>query len=110
MTLADLPQVQALSAREKLQLVDELWTEVAHQVDTLDVTAEEKQLLDQRWERFLNNPSSALALEDFQKRLQAFRTREILGLPKRPTGMMSMDIMAWGTASSKFSIRISPLS
>ena len=73
MTLADLPQVQALSAREKLQLVDELWTEVTHQVDILDVTSEEKQILDERWERFLANPSSALTLEEFQKRLHALR-------------------------------------
>ncbi len=73
MTLSDLPQVQALSAREKLQLADELWTEVAHQADLLEATAEERQLLDERWERFLSNPSSALTLEEFQDRLHAFR-------------------------------------
>jgi putative addiction module component (TIGR02574 family) len=73
MTLADLPQVQALSAREKLQLVDELWLEVAHHLESLDATSEEKQMLDDRWNRFLTNPDSALNLEDFQKRLKALR-------------------------------------
>ena len=73
MTLADLPQIQALPAREKLQLLDELWIEVAHDVDSLDVTPEEKLLLDDRWNRFLSKPSSALNLEDFQKRVHALR-------------------------------------
>ena len=73
MALADFPQVQALSAREKLQLLDELWIEVAHQADSLEVTSEEKQLLDARWKRFLSNPSSALTLEEFKKRLHTLR-------------------------------------
>jgi hypothetical protein len=33
MTLTDLPEVRALSAREKLQLVDELWMSVAPELD-----------------------------------------------------------------------------
>jgi putative addiction module component (TIGR02574 family) len=73
MTLADLPQIQALPAREKLQLLDDLWIQVAHDIDSLDVTPEEKLLLDDRWNRFLSNPSSALTLEDFEKRVRALR-------------------------------------
>jgi len=73
MTLSDLPQVRALSPREKLQLVDELWIDVAHDVDSLEVTSEEKQLLDDRWTKFLQNPSSALTLEELQKRVHALR-------------------------------------
>jgi putative addiction module component (TIGR02574 family) len=73
MTLADLPQVQALPAQEKLQLLDELWLDIAHSVDSLEVTAEEKTLLDDRWNRFVSNPSSALSLEEFQDRLRALR-------------------------------------
>jgi putative addiction module component (TIGR02574 family) len=73
MTLADLPQIQALPAQEKLQLLDELWLDIAHTVDSLEVTAEERNLLDDRWNRFLNNPSSALTLEEFQNRLHALR-------------------------------------
>ncbi len=73
MTLSDLPQVRALSPREKLQLVDELWTDVAHDVDSLEVTSEEKQLLNDRWKKFLENPSAALTLEELQKRVRALR-------------------------------------
>jgi putative addiction module component (TIGR02574 family) len=71
--LADLPEVKALSAREKLELVDELWKDVARELDALDATPAEKQLLDERWAAFLRDPSSALTLEQLQERLKALR-------------------------------------
>lgn len=73
MTLTDLPQVRALSAREKLQLVDELWLSVAPELDALEVSGEEKTLLDERWAAFLKDPASALTLEQFKDRLKALR-------------------------------------
>jgi len=42
MTLTDFPEVQALSAQEKLLLVDALWLSVAPDLDTLEVSEEEK--------------------------------------------------------------------
>src|ERR1035438_2692669 len=72
MRLADLPEVRALSAREKLQLLDELWQEVAHHLDTLEVSQTEKELLDLRWAAFLRGPA-ALSLEQFKERVQALR-------------------------------------
>lgn len=56
MRLADLPDVQALSAREKLQLLDELWQDVAHDLESLEVSDTEKEVLDQRWAAFLRDP------------------------------------------------------
>ena len=73
MKLADLPLVRALSAREKLQLVDELWRDVARDLETLDVSAAEKELLDERWAAFLRDPSSALDLEHFKARIRSLR-------------------------------------
>ena len=73
MTLTDLPEVRALSAREKLQLVDEIWLSVAPELDALEVSEEEKATLDGRWTAFLKNPARALTIEDFKKRLQALR-------------------------------------
>ena len=46
MTLTDLPEVRALSAREKLQLVDELWISVAPELEALEVSGEERGVLD----------------------------------------------------------------
>jgi putative addiction module component (TIGR02574 family) len=73
MKLADLPEVQALSAREKLQLVDELWEDVARDVDSLEVSAEERQVFDERWAAFLHDPSRPLSLQEFKERVRALR-------------------------------------
>ena len=72
MRLADLPDVRALSAREKLQLLDELWQDVAHDLDSLEPSETEKELLDQRWAAFLRGPA-ALSLEQFKERVKALR-------------------------------------
>ncbi len=74
MTLTQLPQVQALSVREKLELVDEIWESVSSDTDSLEVTQEEKDILDRRWADFLGNPSSALTLADFKTKINALRT------------------------------------
>ena len=71
MTLTDLPEVRALSVREKLQLVDELWLSVAPELDALEVSEEAKTILDERWAAFLRDPASALTLEQFKQRLKA---------------------------------------
>ena len=74
MTLTDLPEVRALSVREKLQLVDELWVSVAPELDALEVSAEEKGMLDEIWAAFLKDPVSTLTLEQFKERLKTRRT------------------------------------
>ncbi len=71
MKLADLPQVRSLSTREKLQLVDDLWQDVAPDLDSLEITEEEKKQLDERWNAFLRNPSSALTVEQFKEKMSA---------------------------------------
>ena len=73
MRLADLPDVRALSAREKLQLLDELWQDVAQDLDSLKVSETEKEVLDQRWAAFLRDPSAALSLEQFKERVKTLR-------------------------------------
>ncbi len=73
MRLSDLPQIRALSAEEKLQLVDELWQDVARDLESREVSAAERELLDERWAAFLRDPSSALSLEQFKARVKALR-------------------------------------
>jgi putative addiction module component (TIGR02574 family) len=66
MKLKELPQVMALSTAEKLELIDELWESIAPGEDQGDISDEEKKLLDERWERYLANPDSALTVEQFE--------------------------------------------
>jgi len=73
MSLAELPQIQSLSVREKLELVDELWKAVSPGLDAMEVTQEEKDILDGRWAAFLQNPSAALTVDQFKKELNALR-------------------------------------
>ena len=73
MKLRELPQVMALSTAEKLQLIDELWMSIEPELDQLEVSEEEKKLLDERWEKFLANPDSALTLDQVKERLAARR-------------------------------------
>jgi putative addiction module component (TIGR02574 family) len=73
MKLADFPEVRDLSMQHKLQLVDELWLSVGPHPGSLAVSEEEKDLLDARWAAFLKDPSSALTLEQFQKKMRKHR-------------------------------------
>jgi putative addiction module component (TIGR02574 family) len=73
MKLADLPQVRSLPAREKLELAEELWQDVAHELESLEVTPAERELLDERWAAYLRDPSLALTLEQFQAKVKQLR-------------------------------------
>jgi putative addiction module component (TIGR02574 family) len=73
MKLADFPEVNALPVREKLRLLDELWLSITPELGSLEVSQEEKDLLDSRWTDFVNDPGSALTLEQFRERMKALR-------------------------------------
>ena len=74
MRLADFPDVQDLTVRQKLELVDELWLSMAPELDNLEVSEPEQELLDERWAAFLKDPESAITLDEFQKRMKAHRS------------------------------------
>ena len=73
MKLKELPQVMALSTAEKLELIDDLWISIEPELQQLDVSKEEKKLLDDRWEKFLANPDSALTLDQVKALVAARR-------------------------------------
>ncbi len=73
MNLVDLPEFHDLPVREKLQLVDELWLSLSQELKSLDVSEEEKELLDQRWAAFLRDPESALTIDEFRQKLTTLR-------------------------------------
>ena len=69
MKLSDFPEVAALSARDKLLLVDELWSALGAQMEALEVTDKEKDLLDARLAAYDADPSSALSLDELLQKL-----------------------------------------
>jgi putative addiction module component (TIGR02574 family) len=66
MKLRQLPQVMALSTEEKLDLIHDLWESIYPEVEQNEVSAEEKKMLDERWEKHLANSESALTLEQLK--------------------------------------------
>ena len=71
MKLREMPQVMALSTADKLDLIDQLWMSIEPELDSVEVSEEEKKLLDDRWETFLANPESALTLDKVRRILRA---------------------------------------
>ena len=66
MKLKEFPQIMALSTEEKLDLIHDLWESISPEMDLMEVSEEEKKLLDERWENYLKNPDSALTIEQFE--------------------------------------------
>jgi putative addiction module component (TIGR02574 family) len=66
MKLKELPQIMALSTEEKLDLIHDLWESISPELDQVEVSDEEKKLLDERWEKYLANPESALTMEQLK--------------------------------------------
>jgi putative addiction module component (TIGR02574 family) len=73
MKLKELPQIMALSTAEKLELIDDLWISIEPKLQQIDVSGEEKKLLDDRWGKFLANPDSALTLDQVKALVAARR-------------------------------------
>ena len=73
MTLADIPAIQQLSREEKLQLVADLWDDIAATPDDgeEEISPEELALLEQRLAEYRTNPEIGLSLEEFKRQLAA---------------------------------------
>jgi putative addiction module component (TIGR02574 family) len=73
MKLVDFPEIRSLSAQQKLQLVDELWKDVAQDLEGMGIGQMEKELLDERWSAYLEDPASGLNLEEFKRSVRVLR-------------------------------------
>jgi putative addiction module component (TIGR02574 family) len=60
-----------LSPSEKLQLVEDLWDDLASTPDAIPVHAWQKEELDRRKANLLNNPASGLTWEEVQRRVRS---------------------------------------
>lgn len=66
-------QLDQMTLEEKLRLVDELWLSMTPELESLEVSQGDRELLDERWAAFLQNPTSALTFEEFQRRIKVIR-------------------------------------
>ena len=65
----DIPAVAEMSFSEKLQLVEDLWDDIAQHPDELSLTNEQKAELDRRWEEYQRNPNEGSSWADVKKRI-----------------------------------------
>ena len=60
-----------LTLSEKLQLVEDLWDDIASTPESVPVHEWQKQELSRRKQNLLNNPGSALSWEEIQRRVRS---------------------------------------
>jgi len=59
----------ALSIPERIQLVEDIWDTIAAETDSVELTEEEKKIIDARLEAYHKNPDLGSPWEDVYKRL-----------------------------------------
>jgi putative addiction module component (TIGR02574 family) len=64
-----------LSPSEKLQLVEDLWDDLASSPDEIPVQEWQKEELDRRKKKFNDNPSSGLTWEAVKKNIRGHYNR-----------------------------------
>jgi putative addiction module component (TIGR02574 family) len=64
-----------LSPAEKLQLVEDLWDDLAAESETVPLHDWQKQELARRKTSLMKNPASALPWEEVKRRVRASRAR-----------------------------------
>jgi putative addiction module component (TIGR02574 family) len=58
-----------LSIPERIQLVEDIWDTIAAKADSLDLTEEEKKIIDARLKKYHQNPDLGSPWEDVYKRI-----------------------------------------
>lgn len=60
-----------LSIPERIQLVEDIWDTIAEHADSLELTEEEKRIVDERLEAYHKNPSVGSPWSEVFKRITA---------------------------------------
>ena len=68
MKLADFPALARLPKRQRLKLAEELWFSGVD--DKLQVSAEHKTVLDERWGAYKRGRVKRLSLDELERRLR----------------------------------------
>ena len=58
-----------LSIPERIQLVEDIWDTIAAGADAIELSEEEKRIIDDRLEAYRRNPGEGSAWEDVIKRI-----------------------------------------
>ncbi|NIR47880.1 addiction module protein [candidate division KSB1 bacterium] len=59
----------SLSIPERIQLVEDIWDSIASDADSVELTEEEKAIIDKRFEAYHQNPDLGSPWQDVFKRI-----------------------------------------
>lgn len=59
----------ALSIPERIQLVEDIWDSIAAETDAIELTEEEKKIIDERLKEFHKNPDLGSPWEDVYRKI-----------------------------------------
>lgn len=62
--------IQELSQSERILLAEELWDSVADDQDSLEITAAQKKVLEERLEAYQSSPDEGSSWEDVKKEMR----------------------------------------
>jgi len=63
----------ALSIPERIQLVEDIWDTIAFETDSVELTEEDKKIIDERLDAYHKNPALGSPWEDVYKRIAAIK-------------------------------------
>jgi putative addiction module component (TIGR02574 family) len=63
----------ALSIPERIQLVEDIWDTIATEAEAIELTEEERRIIDERLEAYHRNPDLGSPWEDIYKRISSRR-------------------------------------
>ncbi|MBI4746329.1 MAG: addiction module protein [Deltaproteobacteria bacterium] len=63
----------SLSIPERIQLVEDIWDTIASEPEVIELTADEKRIIDERLEAYHRNPDLGSPWEDVYKRIASKR-------------------------------------
>jgi putative addiction module component (TIGR02574 family) len=58
-----------LSIPERIQLVEDVWDTIVNEAEAIELTEDEKKVIDERLEAYHKNPDSGYPWEDVYKRI-----------------------------------------
>lgn len=63
----------SLSIQERIALVEDIWDSIAAEPETVELTDEDKHIIDERLETYYKNPNAGSPCEEVYKRIKAKR-------------------------------------
>lgn len=65
--------VMELTVAERIELVEDVWDTISEVPESVKLTQEQKQILDERLEAYHKNPNAGSPWEDVKKRIRRYK-------------------------------------